>query len=206
MRSHWITAFVLSAANLALFCAARAVGDVEHSTPDQGAVEIDRDSIPCWRVGQFFIIGNWEVPDSIILEQCPLFCGAPASIADLGEAEENLARLGLFVVDRKRGIRPIVKILESDDRERRFFDVEITMEEKPNAKQLLAIRECLRFSTDWRTWGPCAAVYGAEGFPREILDLITEGNIRGIAGIISDKFSTAEKGRTGYAPPPAVLP
>ena len=207
MRNHDLTAFVLSMASLALLASATAVGDVERSTADRGAVQIDPDSIPRWRVGQLFILGNDEVPDRIILEQCPLFPGKLASTTDLREAEKNLARLGLFVIDRKRGIRPTVKFLDREDNnEERFFDIQIEVKEKVNAKQLVAIRDSLRFVADCRTWGVCAALYQAEGFPREILDLLTEGNMADIPGLIRGKFRTEEKGCTGYAPPAAVSP
>ncbi|MGH7169923.1 MAG: POTRA domain-containing protein [Gemmataceae bacterium] len=207
MRSHGLTIFVLSAASLALFASARAVGDVERSTPDQGAVRIARDAQPRWRVGQLFIVGNEEIPDSIIQEQCAFFPGTPVTIADLREAEKNLARLGFFVIDRKRGIRPTVKFLDREDNdEDRFFDIQIEVKEKANAKQLLAIRECIHFVVDWKTWGVCVAVYRAEGFPREILALLTEGKMAEIPGLIRGKFQGEEEGCTGYSPPAAVSP
>ncbi|HTU19698.1 MAG TPA: hypothetical protein VMG10_16675 [Gemmataceae bacterium] len=192
MQSHWLLAVVLISASLALFSPVRAVGDVERSTADEGGIQIDPDSIPRWRVGQLFITGNDTVPDRIILEQCPLFSGQLASTTDLREAEKNLARLGLFVVDRKRGIKPTVKALDREG-DGCFRDIQIEVKEKANAKLILSLRESIWFVADCGTWGVCAAVYRAEGFPRDILNLVTEENIAEIIGPIHGKSSVEEK-------------
>jgi len=158
-------------------------------------------------MGQLFIIGNEQVPDGIILEQCPLFPGKPVSLADLRTVEANLARLGLFVIDRKRGIKPTVKVHNrEDDTGGGFRDIQIEVKEKPNVKQLLLLRESIQFVADCRAWGVWAAIYRAEGFPREMLDLLSQGRVGGVPGLIRSRFTTKDKECTGFAPPAAVRP
>jgi hypothetical protein len=201
-KNNWIGTCLLSLASGLLLPLTGAIGDDGGLTKDQGELQIDPNTLPRRCVGQIFIVGNEEIPDSIILEQCPLFPGGPASIADRRETEENLASLGLFVVDRKRGIKPKVTFLDREG-DSVFYDVQIEVKEKPNAKQILAFREGIRFVADWRTWGLCAAVYRAEDFPLEILSLPTEGKMGEVADLIRAKFRDK---RTGYSPPAAVLP
>jgi hypothetical protein len=202
-QSTWIGAWLLSLASGLLLPLTAAADDVEGLTKDQGELQIDPDTIPRWRVGQIFIIGNEEMPDSVLLEQCPLFPGQLAAIADLREAEENLAGLGLFVIDRKRGIRPRAKFLDREEDDQVFHDVRIEVKEKPNARQILAFCESIRLVADWQTWGLCSAVYGAEGFRLEILGLLMQGKRGEVAGLIRGKSRVKS---TGYAPPAAILP
>lgn len=170
------------------------------------AAQIDRDTKSGWRVGQVFIVGNVTVPDTIVLEQCPLFPGQTGTLADLRQAEKNLARLGLFVTDRKRGMKPTVKRLDRENSSLGFQDIMIEVKEKPNVKQLLAIRESIQFVLDWKTWGVLAAIYRVEGFPHKIFDLLSHGEMKDVLGLIRGRFLTEEEGCTGYTPPAAVAP
>jgi hypothetical protein len=163
--------------------------DPPRSAKDKGQVQKNAEAKPCKRVGQIFILGNINVPDSIILEQCPLFPGGEYSRAVLRKAEQNLAKLGLFVVDRKRGIRPSVKPLKRDD-DNVFVDIAVTVQERPDVKQLLLLRQGMSFFIDCQTWGLVPAIDRATGFSDVIVEFVGLSNKR----------------CTGYAPDPAIAP
>lgn len=81
-------------------------------------------------VGQIFIIGNHATRQSVILDQLHIYSGGQASREDLRRAEERLERLHIFQIDRSKGIRPTVEILDPDSRQP-FKDILVTIEEKP---------------------------------------------------------------------------
>jgi RNA polymerase sigma factor (sigma-70 family) len=75
------------------------------------------------RVGQIFIVGNRKTPDSVILEQVPLYPGQVLNYEDLRKAEQNLVRFKLF-----KG-RAHVTVVESEDASA-FKDILITVQEE----------------------------------------------------------------------------
>jgi RNA polymerase sigma factor (sigma-70 family) len=74
------------------------------------------------RVGQIVIVGNRKTPDSVILEQVPLYPGQVLHYDDLRKAEQNLAQLKRFKA------RPRVTVVDGEDTGE-FKDVLITVEE-----------------------------------------------------------------------------
>ncbi len=87
---------------------------------------------PPARVGQIFIHGNKEISQDSILAHVPLFPGQVLNDSDLQQAENNLANLGVFVVDPAKGVQPTIEVVnpESDSA---FKDILITVKEKPQA-------------------------------------------------------------------------
>jgi Surface antigen variable number repeat len=81
------------------------------------------------RVGEIKIVGNAKVPDRVIREAIGLYPGQQIDAALIRSAEDSLAMTGLFVVDRKNGIWPIVTVVET--REGRYRDVLVAVQE-PN--------------------------------------------------------------------------
>jgi outer membrane protein assembly factor BamA len=60
------------------------------------------------KVGEIKITGNQVTKEYVIRRQIPLAPGQLLQLPDLRIAEQNLARLGLFVVDPATGVRPTV--------------------------------------------------------------------------------------------------
>jgi RNA polymerase sigma-70 factor (ECF subfamily) len=81
------------------------------------------------RVGQVIIVGNQKTSDAVIRKAVALFPGQLLSFPDLRAAERNLARLGIFVVDEKKGVRPKVTVIDADPAAQ-VKDILITVEEK----------------------------------------------------------------------------
>jgi outer membrane protein assembly factor BamA len=79
------------------------------------------------RIGPIFILGNEITRQDVILDAVGLYPGQLLRAADLWAAEKNLERLGLFVVDRARGVRPTVVVLQGGDE---FRDVLVSVQEK----------------------------------------------------------------------------
>src|SRR5262249_33111625 len=69
---------------------------------------------PPAKIGQIIIKGNERTQDKVILKTISLKPGQPLLYPELKLAERNLERLGIFQVDKDKGIRPTVTILESD--------------------------------------------------------------------------------------------
>jgi protein involved in polysaccharide export with SLBB domain len=81
------------------------------------------------RVGQIFILGNSRTESDVILHEVPLYPGAVLSCTDVRTAERNLAKFGKFVIDRDKGIRPTVTVIDPDG-ESVLKDIVIRVEEK----------------------------------------------------------------------------
>jgi hypothetical protein len=79
---------------------------------------------PCSRVGHIFISGNVKTPQSVILSELKTYPGYPLDLREI-----RLARLGRFKVDLKKGIRPRVTILASED-DNVFKDILVEVVEK----------------------------------------------------------------------------
>jgi outer membrane protein assembly factor BamA len=105
---------------------ARAAAAPAEEAPSSGLVAMER---PPARVGEIFVLGNHHTPQEVILEHVPLSPGQVLSYPDLVQAEKNLERSGLFVVDPRRGIRPHVEIMESAE-ESEFKSILIHVYEK----------------------------------------------------------------------------
>jgi len=79
------------------------------------------------RVGQVIIRGNDKVPDHVILAKLGVFPSEVLIYEDLRAVEKALAESGLFNLDTERGIRPTVRVLESDNP---YKDILIVVQEK----------------------------------------------------------------------------
>jgi outer membrane protein insertion porin family len=85
------------------------------------------------RIGTIRVTGNKRISSESILAHVPLVPGQVLSFADLKQAEQNLAELGLFVVDAAAGVRPTITVIDREgDDERK--DLLITVKEKRQAK------------------------------------------------------------------------
>jgi hypothetical protein len=81
------------------------------------------------RIGEVIIVGNAQTKDRIIRSAAGLYPGDVLNYPQLQQAERNLEKLGIFVVDRERGLRPTVSVLEDEDAE--FKNVLIQVKEPP---------------------------------------------------------------------------
>jgi polysaccharide biosynthesis/export protein len=91
----------------------------------------DKDKV--LRVGQIQIVGNTMTANSVILEQLGLLLpGAVLSYPDLQKAEQKLARLGVFVVDADKGVRPTVTVVDAEG-DSPFKDILVQVQEKEEA-------------------------------------------------------------------------
>jgi hypothetical protein len=88
---------------------------------------------PPRRVGGIIINGNETIPQDVILRELPLYTGALLTLADVRTAERNLARLGLFEVDRAKGVRPRVEIVDPNGTDSPYKDICVTVKERPHA-------------------------------------------------------------------------
>src|SRR5947209_5260092 len=69
------------------------------------------------KVGEVLIFGNEVTKDRVIRRQIPLQPGQVLSFPDLRLAEQNLAGLGIFVVDPQTGVHPTVAVDPNGDSE-----------------------------------------------------------------------------------------
>jgi outer membrane protein assembly factor BamA len=84
------------------------------------------------RVGQIFIEGNERTSQGVILDQVQLYPGQVLSYPDLQKAEQNLARLGLFVTNPDGTVRPTVTVLDNTvDPDSLYKDILIKVKESP---------------------------------------------------------------------------
>lgn len=84
---------------------------------------------PRYRVGPIIVIGNDKTPQSVILDQVPLYPGNRLYFWRLGLAEFRLSRLGLFELNPDKGIWPRVNaIMRPGDSQ--FKDLVIELVEK----------------------------------------------------------------------------
>ncbi|MBY0527710.1 MAG: hypothetical protein K2R98_30210 [Gemmataceae bacterium] len=94
------------------------------------------------RVGMVFIVGNEQSPQSVILRQIPFERGDVIRPIHLHAAQENLRRLGLFVVDPCRGIEPTVEVLDPDamgnDK-----DILVNIKERPGNQLIFSLYDLL---------------------------------------------------------------
>jgi len=160
---------------------------------------------PRRRVGQVHIVGNRNVSDSIILEQCPLFPGGEYSSDDLRDAEQRLAGLHLFVVDRKRGIRPTVKPLRGEE-DSSFVDIRVEVVERPDVKQMLLLREGMSFVIDYQGLGLIPALDRATGFSEAKLTPRVMQGLDKLADAFPSVFGKFKRRCVGFTAPPAVGP
>jgi RNA polymerase sigma factor (sigma-70 family) len=111
----------------------RVEKEQEHITRSR-PTQAESATTPPARVGQIFIVGNTNVRQDVILRQLPLYPGGVLTYPQLKTAERNLERLGLFRVEPEKGIRPTVKVVDSDA-DSGFKDIVVTVEEisKPTA-------------------------------------------------------------------------
>ncbi|MGH7223468.1 MAG: POTRA domain-containing protein [Gemmataceae bacterium] len=85
------------------------------------------------RIGKIHVTGNKLISSESILAHVPLVPGNVLSYSDLQQAEQNLAELGLFVVDAATGVRPTVTVIDAEgDSDQK--DLLITVKEKAKAK------------------------------------------------------------------------
>ncbi len=82
------------------------------------------------KVGQIWIVGNTRTRQNVILGALPstLAPGTDLRYTDLRKAEKNLERLGIFAIDRGKGIRPTVSVLDAEG-ENPYKDILVQVEE-----------------------------------------------------------------------------
>jgi outer membrane protein assembly factor BamA len=66
-------------------------------------------------VGRVIIVGNKITRDDVIRKAVALFPGQQLRLPELEKSERKLARLGIFEVDPKKGTRPTVTAVDTDD-------------------------------------------------------------------------------------------
>jgi hypothetical protein len=86
------------------------------------------DNAP-FRVGQIFIVGNRETPQTTILESIPLWPGQEFNQNDLRLAEEKLAQMKVFKSDSEKRIGPRVEMIDRHE-DPGFKDIRITVQEQ----------------------------------------------------------------------------
>ena len=79
------------------------------------------------RVGRIYIVGNNKTPSSEILKWTAINPADVLEYEKIRSAEEKLAKIGLFVVDPAKGIRPTVTVVENESV---FKDVVINVQEE----------------------------------------------------------------------------
>jgi hypothetical protein len=99
-----------------------------------------------FRVGEIRILGNTHTPERIIRSEIDFYPGQLATAANLRNAEKRLTRLGLFVVDPAREVRPTVVARELVHPESETFDIEIRVQEAPTNFIRYAVCDLLRFA------------------------------------------------------------
>jgi len=78
------------------------------------------------KVGQIIVVGNEITRDDVIRTALGLSPGQIICDVDLRAAEQNLAKLGLFALDPKQGIRPAVTVVAGEGE---FKDVLVNVRE-----------------------------------------------------------------------------
>lgn len=78
-------------------------------------------------IGRIHIVGNHDTPAWFLLEAMQLQPGMPFQYPELRLAERDLARSGRFLVDAKRGIRPIIETKGDGP----VVDLVVTVHERP---------------------------------------------------------------------------
>jgi outer membrane protein assembly factor BamA len=103
-------------------------------SPKQVQAAYELEEKPPAKVGQIFIVGNDRTDDTVIRKVIWLKPGQPLLYPEVKLAERNLERLGIFQVDKEKGIRPTVTILESDSE---FKDILVQVQEAPTGSLIL---------------------------------------------------------------------
>src|SRR5947209_7751799 len=67
------------------------------------------------KVGSLYVAGNERIPNCVIYEAIELYPGQALTPELLRKAEQQLRALGLFVEDRRLGIRPMVIPIVRED-------------------------------------------------------------------------------------------
>ena len=89
-------------------------------------------------VGEVIIVGNTITQDHVIRGRLiGIVPGQPLVHSELRTAEQNLARLGFFKVDRAKKIGPTVTVLEANGP---FKDILVKVEEIPTRKIAVDVR------------------------------------------------------------------
>jgi hypothetical protein len=83
------------------------------------------------RIGEVIIVGNTKTPDAEIRKQLDFYPGEILRYPSLRLAEEKLTKLGNFVVDARKGIRPTVSVLDNDGP---FKDILVKVQEAGSPK------------------------------------------------------------------------
>jgi outer membrane protein assembly factor BamA len=86
-------------------------------------------------IGAIFVVGNAFTPTDVILREIGIHAGDPLKSETLRAAERRLARLGVFVVDPERNIRPRIVILNPG--ERGPFHLLIEVKEVPTSDEVI---------------------------------------------------------------------
>jgi outer membrane protein assembly factor BamA len=113
----------------ALLLAAAALGDAspgDHAAISRSASAEERTL----KVGMIFIIGNEDTTTSLILDHLALYPGETVCDRDLRQAERRLARLGAFVVDPAKGVRPHLR----EERDGDYTNIWVEVKEKKKAR------------------------------------------------------------------------
>jgi outer membrane protein assembly factor BamA len=108
----------------AAVCTNSALGD---------GAECTSRKIQTAKVGNVIIVGNERTRDEVIRKALPFYPGQLLRYPDLRTAERNLEKLGIFLVDKGKGIRPTVTVLESDGE---FKDILVQVQEMPTGSLL----------------------------------------------------------------------
>lgn len=150
-----------------------AAADSPRPMEERGEVCEDREKEILGHVGQIFILGNTVTPDSIILEQLPLWSGGEFTLSDLRSAERNLARLNLFEANPA----PLVRILDRED-DSKYKDIRVDVSERPFNVYFWAIVESLEFAANWMGRGMPTTIFEAakgDAFPGELIRFVFTG-------------------------------
>jgi outer membrane protein assembly factor BamA len=88
--------------------------------------EIERNQEPA-KVGHVYIVGNTVTRDSVIRRMVGLYPGQYLRYPEVKNAENNLARAGIFEANPESGVRPTVTVIEDTDSV--FKDVIVNVKE-----------------------------------------------------------------------------
>jgi outer membrane protein insertion porin family len=117
---------------VALLLATPLASQGESAKQVQAAYEVVEK--PPAKVGQIIIVGNERTKDHVIRKVISLEPGQPLRYPELKLAERNLERLGIFQVDKEKGICPTLTVLESDSE---FKDILVQVQEAPTGSLIL---------------------------------------------------------------------
>lgn len=203
-----LSVLLASALEGRLLSSQAACADVLSSQGQQETVRIDLRGQRRWRVKEIFIIGNLCTMQSFILDQLPFKPGDRFAITDLWLAEERLSRFhSLFMVDRKAGLPPRVRMLDEEEDDEPYKDIMIYLTETPAARYLWASIDV----------GCLAATSLHQGLPAAIAEACGDHGympLFALESMIADlqelfqraRIRIKENGGTGYRPEPALLP